>query len=101
MTLGIVPRSSADPVQNAFEKDEQARIRATLSRVSIFRDLPASAVDDVAQRVGVKRVLGGHTVARQDEVGDALYILMAGRVKVVMFGENGREVTLAVLRPGD
>ena len=101
MTLGIVPRSSADTVHNAFEKDEQARIRATLARVAIFRELPAPAVDDIAQRLTVRRVLGGHTIARQEEAGDALFILMAGRVKIVMFGENGREVTLAVLRPGD
>jgi CRP-like cAMP-binding protein len=101
MTLGIVPRNPAESVQLAFEKDEQARIRATLARVVIFRDLPAAAIDDIAQRVTVRRVLGGHTLARQDEVGDALFILMAGRVKIVMFGENGREVTLAVLRAGD
>jgi CRP-like cAMP-binding protein len=101
MTLGIVSRDSAEGIQTAFEKDEQARIRATLSRVAIFRDLAAPIVEELSQRVTVRRVLGGHTLFRQDELGEALYILMAGRVKIVMFGENGREVTLAVLRPGD
>ncbi len=106
MTLGVVPAKSQTPPQSgvvnpAFLLDEQARIRATLGRVAIFRDLSASTLDDLARRVGVRRVPGGDPILSQDEVGDALFIVMAGRVKVVMAGESGREVTLAVLRPAD
>jgi CRP-like cAMP-binding protein len=88
-------------VSQALVQDEQARIRATLGRVAIFRDLPQSAIDDLARRVGVKRVPGGSAVFAQEEAGDALYVILSGRVKVVMVGESGREVTLAVLRPAD
>jgi len=104
MSISVVPRSptpTGAAAHGCFEKEEQARIRATLARVAIFRDLPATAIEDIARRVTTKRVLGGHTIVGQDEAGDALYVLMAGRVKIVIFGENGREVTLAVLRPGD
>jgi len=31
----------------------------------------------------------------------AMFLIMSGRVKVVMFGESGREVTLSMLRPSD
>ena len=37
----------------------------------------------------------------QDEPGDAMFVIMSGRVKVVIFGESGREVTLSLLRSGD
>lgn len=40
-------------------------------------------------------------ILQQNEPGDALYILLAGRVKVVLYGEDGREVILSVLRDGD
>ena len=48
-----------------------------------------------------RRVPAGQSVVSQDEPGDALFLIMTGRVKVVIFGENGREVTLSILRPGD
>ena len=116
MSLGLASRSasplarsvvpvkaaaSSAPPHAAFALDEAARIRATLAKVSIFQNLPGAAVDDLARRVTLKRTPGGSAIFSQDEAGDALYVLMAGRVKVVMFGENGREVTLAVLRAGD
>lgn len=100
MSLGIA-RTPVNSLQSVFEREEQARIRQTLGRVTIFRDLPAAAIDDIARRVTVKRVPGGAAMLTQDSAGDALYILMGGRVKIVMVGEQGREVTLAVLRPGD
>ena len=89
------------PVNPAFLLDEQARIRQTLARVAIFRDLGASTVDDLARRVTVRRVPGGDPILAPDASGDALFIIMAGRAKVVMSGDSGREVTLMVLRPTD
>jgi CRP/FNR family cyclic AMP-dependent transcriptional regulator len=93
--------SSSPPVHEAFILDEQARIRATLGRVAILRDVTPTILDDLSRRVSVRRAPGGDPILSQDEVGDALYIVMAGRLKVVMAGESGREITLAVLRPAD
>src|SRR4051812_40452221 len=102
MSLGIVRTADrAAAIQEALLRDEQARIRASIAKVAIFKDLAPSAIDDLARRVQVRRTPGGGAILAQDEAGDALFILMAGRVKVVMFGDNGREVTLAVLRAGD
>ncbi len=95
------PGHATAAVNPAFVLDEQARIRTTLGKVAIFRDLGAATLDDLSRRVSVRRVQGGDPILAQDEVGDSLFIVMAGRVKVVMSGESGREVTLAVLRPTD
>ncbi len=100
MTLGAATRNPT-LVSQALINDEQARIRATLARVAIFRDLPAGAIDDLARRMTTKRAQGGAAIFAQEEAGDALYVILSGRVKVVMVGESGREVTLAVLRPAD
>lgn len=86
--------------KSPLELDEEARIRQLIARVAIFQDLPATAVEDLAGRLALNRTLGGQPVMAQAEAGDGLHILMSGRVRVVITGEGGREVTLAVLRPG-
>ncbi len=37
----------------------------------------------------------------EDDPGDALYVVLKGEVKVVLVGEDGREVILSMLRAGD
>jgi CRP/FNR family transcriptional regulator, cyclic AMP receptor protein len=98
MTLSIAP-SSPKPAQPFI--DDAARIRAALARAPLFTSLPISAIEDLAQRVALRKVAAGATIVSQDEPGEAMFIIMSGRVKVVIFGENGREVTLSLLRPGD
>jgi CRP/FNR family cyclic AMP-dependent transcriptional regulator len=104
MSLGMVPAKNLVPPPSpnqAFLLDEQARIRATIARVAIFRELSAAVLDDVARRTTVRRIPGGEPIVTQEQSGDALYIILAGRAKVVLPGESGREVTLAVLRAAD
>ena len=105
MSIGVVGTKILAPgtlaSNAALLLDEQSRIRATLGRVAIFRELPASVIDDLALRVGVRRVLGGEPILTQEQPGDGLYVVMSGRAKVVLPGESGREVTLAVLRAAD
>jgi CRP-like cAMP-binding protein len=67
----------------------------------LFAALSLGAIEDLTQRVAVRRVPAQHTVVSQDEPGDSMYVIMSGRVKVVIYGENGREVTLSMLRAGD
>jgi len=103
MSFGIASAKNAAPAapNQAFVLDEQARVRATIARVAIFRELSASVIDDLGRRTTVRRVPGGEPIITQEQGGDALYIMMAGRAKVVLPGESGREVTLAVLRTAD
>ncbi|HET7024168.1 MAG TPA: Crp/Fnr family transcriptional regulator [Gemmatimonadales bacterium] len=42
----------------------------------------------------------GSVILFEDDPGDALYIVGAGQVKVVLIGEDGREVILSVLGQG-
>src|SRR5690349_5825693 len=96
MTLSIAGTTSTN-----LSADDAARVRAAIARAPLFESLPLSAIEDLTQRVTIRRVSAQTTVVSQDESGDALFVIMSGRVKVVIFGENGREVTLSMLRPGD
>ncbi len=103
MTLSIAPTTPAysrTPASSPVT-EEPARIRATIARAPLFAALPIPAIEDLSERVSVRRAATGHTIVSQDEPGDSMFVIMSGRVKVVIFGENGREVTLSMLRPGD
>lgn len=93
--------SIARPNPRIGTHEDPARIRATIARSPLFQSLPIQAIEDLTGRIAVKRVPVQTTVLSQDEPGDSMFIIMTGRVKVVIFGENGREVTLSILRPGD
>ncbi len=43
----------------------------------------------------------GSVILFEDDPGDSLFVVREGRVKVVLIGEDGREVILAILGPGD
>src|SRR5450432_3778271 len=109
MTLGIARPVSAAPILPVRAPlapatnlgEDPARIRATIARAPLFAALPISAIEDLTARVTVRKVAVGSAVVAQDEPGDAMFVIMTGRVKVVMFGESGREVTLSLLRAGD
>ena len=98
MTLGIarpvmspasLPTLRALDPRNAGE--DPARIRATIARAPLFAALPITAIEDLTSRVAVRKVPVGSAVVAQDEPGDAMFVIMSGRVKVVIFGESGRE----------
>lgn len=99
MTLSIAHSLSSHA--RVGNTEDPARVRATIARSPLFAALPISAIEDLAQRVSVRRVAAHKTVVTQDEPGDSMFVIMSGRIKVVIFGENGREVTLSILRPGD
>jgi CRP-like cAMP-binding protein len=72
-----------------------------LAQVSIFRDLDSEALLDLARRTGVREFRSGALIVAQGDPGDTLYIIHGGRVKVTLIRENGREVIVSILKPGD
>src|SRR3954471_19424211 len=98
VTAASAPVRAPDP---RVAGEDPARIRATIARAPLFAALPISAIEDLTARVTVRKVAVGSAVVAQDEPGDAMFVIMNGRIKVVIFGESGREVTLSLLRAGD
>ncbi len=43
----------------------------------------------------------GQTIVREGEPADGFYVLVSGRVRMVKLGENGDEISLGSLRPGE
>src|SRR5277367_6421034 len=99
----VAPRAplQASASLSGLSGEDPARIRATIARAPLFAALPINAIEDLTARVTIRKAAVGSAVVAQDEPGDAMFVIMSGRVKVVIFGESGREVTLSLLRAGE
>jgi CRP-like cAMP-binding protein len=75
--------------------------RELLRKVSIFSTLPDRDLDTVAAQVTERSYDKEALIVGAEDPGDALFIISSGRVKVALYGDNGREVILSVLKDGD
>ena len=69
--------------------------------MSIFADLSQETLGDLAKRVWQKEADAGTVIVNQEDTGDQLFVIVSGKVKVVLYGETGREIILSILRGGD
>lgn len=72
-----------------------------LQRVPLFTDLNEAELARFAEVTREREYPKNSVILFEDDPGDALYIVSTGQVKVVLIGEDGREVILSVLGDGD
>ena len=82
-------------------EEGQPSFHAVISRLSLFRQVSAEAQRDISARLVMRQKAAGTLIMSQDEPSDSLFIIQRGTVKLVMFGESGRQVTLGTLGPGE
>lgn len=71
-----------------------------LQKVPLFAGLPEGEVLGFAELMRERSYPKGSVILFEDDPGDALYVVTSGQVKVVLIGEDGREVILSVLSEG-
>jgi CRP/FNR family cyclic AMP-dependent transcriptional regulator len=72
-----------------------------LRRVPLFSDLADPELARFGEVLREREYPKNSVILFEDDPGDALYVVRAGQVKVVLIGEDGREVILSVLTDGD
>ena len=72
-----------------------------LHTVPLFSSLDAEELQRFSELTREKFYPKGSVILFEDDPGDSLHIVRQGRVKVVLVGEDGREVILAVLGIGE
>ena len=77
------------------------RVVGQLRRVPLFAHLNDEELSRVSQAVREKSYPKNSVILFEDDPGDALFVVVSGQVKVVLIGEDGREVILAMLQDGD
>ena len=72
-----------------------------LATVPLFSGLDRETLSEFATITREKAYPKGSVILFEDDPGDSLFVVRQGRVKVVLVGEDGREVILGVLGVGE
>jgi CRP-like cAMP-binding protein len=72
-----------------------------LREIPLFAHLDATELHNIGHAAREKSYPKNSVILFEDDPGDALYIVLRGQVKVVLIGEDGREVILSILKDGD
>ncbi len=79
----------------------RAEIATALARTRIFARLDEPALDRLAGELRRRRFGRGEVIFHLGDPGDALFLIVAGAVKISLPTEEGGEAILATLRPGE
>jgi len=74
---------------------------ATLQHVPLFHNMPSQFLRHIAQVAICKRFRAGDVLCSKGEASSTLFVLLRGQVMVVGVDDEGREVLLNLLKPGD
>lgn len=72
-----------------------------LKSQELFNDLTSKELETIAQSFNQKDVLAKTTFIAQDEDSDFGYLVFKGAVRVYRMSENGEEINVAILGPGE
>jgi CRP/FNR family cyclic AMP-dependent transcriptional regulator len=72
-----------------------------LSAVPLFGGLDEEGLASLIRGMRIRKFRRGETVFHVGDPGDALFIVMAGSIKITLPADTGDEAILATLRPGD
>jgi len=84
------------------ETDEGTREALTaLRRLQLFAGLDADALLPLARQLHGRRCRAGERIVEREERGGAAYVILRGRVQVVLESAGGQQFILAQLNAGD
>jgi CRP-like cAMP-binding protein len=72
-----------------------------VSTNKIFFDLPKADQDMMAEMMDMYNIKKKGFVYYEGDTSDTLYILKEGRIKITRLAEDGREMTMDIIEPGD
>lgn len=77
-----------------------AELCEKLRPIDLFREFSDQELDELLRLLDPMTAKAGQALVRQDEIGDAMYILVKGQCRV-SHHKGGREIELASLKDGD
>ncbi len=93
------PEAIRQMVQNVRQKLQRIQLLAILPR--LFGPLDETTLQDIERQIEWVHLHRDEVLFRQGDVGDSLYIVVSGRLRVVFEDENGNEKVLGELARGE
>ena len=75
--------------------------RELLRTVPLFSELNDDAITSLGRLAAPRKYPKDTVVFFENEEGDSLFMIMDGRIKVTILGDDGREIILTMLGEGD
>jgi CRP/FNR family transcriptional regulator, cyclic AMP receptor protein len=75
--------------------------RRQLGNCVLFRGLPAGAREPLVSRARMRQFAGGEPIFLMGSPGTSMMTVLTGRVRISIPSNEGREIVLAVLQPGE
>ena len=75
--------------------------RELLRTVPLFSELSDEALDSLGHLATRRRYPKDTVIFFENEEGDCLFMILEGRIKVTILGDDGREIILTMLSSGD
>jgi uncharacterized membrane protein len=73
----------------------------SLARIPLFKRLEPHELEHLAEEVDQVNFKAGETIFNEHDHGDSLYVVETGSVRIWIYDEDVKDVTLAELKPGD
>ncbi len=73
----------------------------TLARVPLFRDLTPPQLAEAALRFRADRFVRDAYIFHEGDAAERFWTVKDGQVKIVKYGEGGREIVIEVIPPGE
>ncbi len=77
------------------------QLNEILGKIFLFSDLSKPEISKLSTLLRERVYKKGENILVQNEKGDSLFIILEGKVKVVLYGENDREIILSIFKEGD
>lgn len=72
-----------------------------LSTVSVFANLKPAQLEPLAGKLHPRHYHRGEVVFHQDDPADSMHIIVEGTVRISIASEDGHEMDIALLQPGE
>lgn len=73
---------------------------SSLRWIELFKDFSQSGLETIAEIVVERKLHAGEVLFAEDEMGDSLFVLVRGEVKLLQHSPEGEELEVGVLEVG-
>jgi CRP-like cAMP-binding protein len=87
--------------QHLSRTTEPERVARALRDVPLFATVPEPYFGEIAARIRLRHFANGEAIFHQHDVGEGLYLVARGVVRIFLRSEDGQELTIARFEPGE
>ncbi|MFN8635264.1 MAG: Crp/Fnr family transcriptional regulator [Chloroflexota bacterium] len=87
--------------QHVARTNEPERVARALRDVPLFATVPEPYFGEIAARIRIRHYGTNEAIFHQHDIGEGLYLVARGLVRIFLRSEDGQELTIARFEPGE